>query len=67
MKLAVGLLLTTFGTFWAGEGAGVGWPGGDVAVLPLLAVYGTGAWLLARWLAVGPSVLPAGAPPGAGA
>ena len=67
MKLAVGLLLTTFGTFWAGEGAGVGWPGGDVAVLPLLAVYGIGAWLLARWLAVGPSVLPAGAPPGAGA
>ena len=39
LKFAVGLLLTTFGTFWSGEGVGVAWLGGDVALLWLLAVY----------------------------
>ena len=39
LKFAVGLLLTTFGTFWAAEGAGVEWPGSDVAILGLLALY----------------------------
>jgi uncharacterized membrane protein len=37
MKFGVGVLLTTFGVFWASEGAGVHWPGGDVALLVLLA------------------------------
>jgi uncharacterized membrane protein len=37
MKYAVGLLLTTFGTFWGVEGAGVDWPGGDAAILAVLA------------------------------
>lgn len=37
MKFAVGLLLTTFGTFWGAEGAGVDWPGGDGAILAILA------------------------------
>jgi len=35
----VGLLLTTFGTFWSAEGLGVSWPGSDVAILGLLAWY----------------------------
>ena len=39
MKMTVGLLLTSFGTFWGAEGAGVNWPGGDLAILALLAVY----------------------------
>jgi uncharacterized membrane protein len=39
MKFAVGLMLTTFGTFWGAEGAGAEWPGGDVALLGLLALY----------------------------
>lgn len=38
MKFAVGVLLTTFGVFWSGEGAGVSWPGGEVALAPLLAL-----------------------------
>jgi uncharacterized membrane protein len=37
MKFAVGLLLSTFGTFWAAEGAGVEWPGSDAALLGILA------------------------------
>jgi uncharacterized membrane protein len=36
MKFAVGVLLTSFGAFWAGEGVGVGWPGGDAALLGLV-------------------------------
>ena len=30
IKFAVGLLLTSFGCFWAAEGAGVDWPGDEV-------------------------------------
>lgn len=37
MKFAVGVMLTTFGIFWGAEGAGVDWPGGDVALPVLLA------------------------------
>jgi uncharacterized membrane protein len=39
LKFAVGLMLTTFGTFWAGEGIGVSWPLDDATLLVLLAVY----------------------------
>jgi uncharacterized membrane protein len=37
MKFAVGVMLTTFGTFWGAEGAGASWPGGDAAILGVLA------------------------------
>jgi uncharacterized membrane protein len=37
MKFAVGLMLTTFGLFWGAEGAGIAWPGQDVAILGILA------------------------------
>jgi uncharacterized membrane protein len=50
LKFGVGLLLTTFGTFWAGEGLGVNWLGGDVALLWLLAVYAGCAFLAVRTL-----------------
>ena len=39
LKFAVGVLLCAFGTFWAGEGIGVIWPGGDSALLVLIAVF----------------------------
>jgi Ca2+/H+ antiporter, TMEM165/GDT1 family len=39
LKYLVGLVLTTFGTFFAAEGLGVHWPLGDGALLVLLGVY----------------------------
>jgi uncharacterized membrane protein len=39
LQLVVGILLTTFGTFWSLEGLGVDWPGSDGAILGLLALY----------------------------
>jgi uncharacterized membrane protein len=36
MKFAVGAMLTTFGIFWATEGAGARWPGGDASLPAVL-------------------------------
>jgi len=44
MKMAVGIMLVSFGTFWAGEGVGVHWPGGEVALPVLVGVYAVVAW-----------------------
>lgn len=59
MKFAVGVMLTTFGTFWSAEGAGAEWPGNDVAILGILAFvllisFGL-VWLLRRRHALGAS------------
>jgi uncharacterized membrane protein len=50
LKFGVGLLLTTFGTFWLVEGSGASWPGSDAALLALLALYGAISFLLVRLL-----------------
>ncbi|MGC8487365.1 MAG: COG4280 domain-containing protein [Clostridia bacterium] len=39
MKFIVGVMLTTFGTFWAGEALGVRWPGADLALLGLVIIW----------------------------
>ena len=39
LQLIVGILLTSFGTFWSLEGIGVDWPGGDVAIIGLIGTY----------------------------
>ena len=36
MKFSVGVMLTSFGIFWGGEGAGARWPGGDAALLAIV-------------------------------
>ncbi len=36
MKFAVGVMLTSFGTFWGAEGAGAAWPGADAALLVMV-------------------------------
>jgi len=38
LKFAVGIMLTTFGIFWAAEGAGADWPG-DEASLPFVLAF----------------------------
>jgi uncharacterized membrane protein len=50
LKFAVGLLLTTFGTFWATEGAGASWPGADAALVALLGFYAASALVAVRVL-----------------
>ena len=45
MKFIVGVMLTSFGTFWGAEGAGAHWPGSDAALLvliPAIAVFTLG-------------------------
>ncbi len=51
MKMAVGLMLVSFGTFWSGEGIHVRWPGSDLAIVALVAFYGLSAWAVVRLLA----------------
>jgi uncharacterized membrane protein len=41
IKTAVGIMLSSFGVFWVGEGAGIHWPGSDLAI-PVL----VGFWLV---------------------
>lgn len=50
LKFAVGLVLTSFGTFWAAEGVRVVWPGADLAILALLALYTVIAFSFVRML-----------------
>ena len=53
MKFGVGLMLVSFGTFWAGEGIGIAWPGSDLAILLLLAGYLATSLLAVRTVAAG--------------
>jgi uncharacterized membrane protein len=39
IKFAVGLLLTSFGCFWAAEGAGVDWPGDEVSLVGVVIFF----------------------------
>jgi uncharacterized membrane protein len=50
LKFVVGIMLTTFGTFWAGEGFGVNWPGADLFILVLAALYLLATFVLVLWL-----------------
>jgi uncharacterized membrane protein len=62
LKFGVGVMLAAFGTFWAGEGIGLHWPGADAAVVGLIAAYlGAGLVLvrLCRRLRLRPRASPA--------
>ncbi|HEV2309226.1 MAG TPA: hypothetical protein VGU73_01780 [Acidimicrobiia bacterium] len=46
MKFVVGIMLSSFGVFWGGEGVGVKWPGSDLALLGVIAFFVLVALLL---------------------
>jgi uncharacterized membrane protein len=50
LKFVVGVMLTTFGTFWAGEGFGVTWPYADAFLLALAAIYLLASFVLVTTL-----------------
>ncbi|GLV54039.1 hypothetical protein KDH_08880 [Dictyobacter sp. S3.2.2.5] len=50
LKFIVGIMLTTFGTFWAVEGFHVEWPFSDAFILILAAIYLLAAFALINWL-----------------
>jgi uncharacterized membrane protein len=50
LKFVVGVLLSSFGIFWGGEGASVEWPGGDFAILGVIAFVGLVSFGLTRVL-----------------
>jgi uncharacterized membrane protein len=58
MKFVVGIMLTSFGTFWTGEGLGVAWWGADLA-LPILAAFYLAVSMLLVVAARAPAEAPA--------
>jgi uncharacterized membrane protein len=50
MKMTVGVLLVSYGTFWTGEGLKVKWPGGDTMLVGLVAIYLVVTWAYVAWL-----------------
>ena len=48
MKLAVGVMLSSFGMFWGAQGAGAHWPGDDAALLAIVPTVLLVALALAR-------------------
>ena len=60
MKMAVGLMLVSFGTFWSGEGVGINWYGSDLAIPALVALYGLTALTLVLILRPSPVDSPSG-------
>jgi Ca2+/H+ antiporter, TMEM165/GDT1 family len=50
VKYAVGVMLTSFGTFFAGEGLGVDWWNGDVVLLPMIVGYAVASWIFVQYL-----------------
>jgi uncharacterized membrane protein len=55
MKFAVGVMLTSFGTFWGAEGAGASWPGGDAALLVIVPGIALFAAAMIIWLRRAPA------------
>jgi uncharacterized membrane protein len=44
MKMSVGILLVSYGTFWAGEGLKVSWPGNDAFLAFFVVLYTLVTW-----------------------
>jgi uncharacterized membrane protein len=55
MKLAVGVMLTSFGTFWGTEGAGASWPGGEAALLAIIPAVVVASLTMVLWMRRSPT------------
>ena len=62
MKFAVGVMLTSFGTFWGAEGAGASWPGNDAALLVIIPGLALAALAMVAWLRAGAPLRPPARP-----
>lgn len=61
LKFAVGVVIAAFGIFWTGEGLGIAWPGGSLALPAIALALLAAAMLAARLSAVPPPGWRAGA------
>jgi uncharacterized membrane protein len=59
LKFGVGVMLTSFGTFWAGEGVGIDWPGSDAALAALVLLTAAWSWAFIRLLSRRPQAVTA--------
>lgn len=50
LKMGVGIMLSSFGVFWVGEGAKLAWPGSDLFLLALIALFSAVAFSLIRMM-----------------
>ena len=50
LKFVVGLMLTSFGIFWTGEGIGAHWPGEDLALIAIFASVSLASYASVRGL-----------------
>ena len=50
LKFVVGLMLTSFGIFWTGEGIGAHWPGEDLALIAIFAIVSLASYAIVRGL-----------------
>ena len=53
MKMAVGIMLVSYGTFWTGEGLKVSWPGNDVMIPVFVVLYALFVWVVVASLKTG--------------
>jgi uncharacterized membrane protein len=61
LKFVVGVMLTSFGVFWGGEGVHAHWPGGETALLliiPLLLLFSVGTVAALRRVVAGRPTAP---------
>jgi uncharacterized membrane protein len=52
LKFGVGIMLSSFGVFWVGEGVGLSWPGSDAMILALIAGFLVYSFGLVRFMRV---------------
>jgi uncharacterized membrane protein len=45
LKYAVGIMVSSFGLFWFGEGVGISWPMGDATILGLILLLLAASWI----------------------